>query len=48
MIGAVYLLLVDDLARMAGPLEMPLGILTSLIGAPFFLFLLTRTRRAWA
>jgi len=48
VIGAVYLLLVDDLARMAGPLEMPLGILTSLIGAPFFLFLLTRTRRAWA
>jgi iron complex transport system permease protein len=48
VIGAVYLLLVDDLARLAGALELPLGILTALIGAPFFLFLLTRTRKAWA
>jgi iron complex transport system permease protein len=47
VVGAVYLLLVDDLARLAGPLELPLGILTALIGAPFFLFLLARTRRAW-
>jgi iron complex transport system permease protein len=47
VIGGVYLLLVDDLARMVGPLEMPLGILTALIGAPFFIFLLARTRRAW-
>ena len=47
VIGGVYLLLVDDLARLAGPLEMPLGILTALIGAPFFIFLMARTRRAW-
>ena len=47
VIGAVYLLLVDDIARLAGPLEMPLGILTALIGAPFFIFLLARTRKAW-
>jgi iron complex transport system permease protein len=47
VVGAVYLLLVDDLARLAGPLELPLGILTALIGAPFFIFLLARTRRAW-
>ena len=47
VIGAVYLLLVDDLARMAGPLELPLGILTALIGAPFFIFLMARTRKAW-
>jgi iron complex transport system permease protein len=48
VIGGVYLLLVDDLARLAGPLEMPLGILTAIIGAPFFILLLARTRRAWA
>ncbi len=48
VIGAVYLLLVDDLARLAGPLELPLGVLTALIGAPFFIFLMARTRRAWA
>ena len=47
VIGGVYLLLVDDLARLAGPLEMPLGILTALIGAPFFIVLMARTRRAW-
>jgi iron complex transport system permease protein len=47
VIGATYLLVIDDIARMAGPLELPLGILTSLIGAPFFIFLLARTRRAW-
>jgi len=47
VIGGVYLLLIDDIARLAGPLEMPLGILTALIGAPFFIFLLARTRRAW-
>ncbi len=47
VIGGVYLLLVDDLARLAGPLEMPLGILTALIGAPFFILLMARTRRAW-
>ncbi len=48
VIGATYLLLVDDLARLAGPLELPLGVLTALIGAPFFLLLMARTRRAWA
>ena len=48
VLGGVYLLLVDDLARLAGPLEMPLGILTALIGAPFFILLMARTRRAWS
>lgn len=47
VIGAVYLLLVDDLARLAGPLELPLGVLTALIGAPFFIFLMARSRRGW-
>lgn len=47
VIGGVYLLLVDDIARLSGPLEMPLGILTSLIGAPFFIVLMARARRAW-
>ena len=47
VIGGVYLLMVDDIARLAGSLELPLGILTALIGAPFFIFLLARSRRAW-
>lgn len=38
--GAVFLILVDDVARTAFAAEIPLGILTSIIGAPFFIFLL--------
>jgi iron complex transport system permease protein len=43
--GASLLVLTDLLARtMISPLELPIGIVTSLLGAPFFLFLLLRTR----
>lgn len=47
LIGASYLLFVDDIARLVYTTEIPLGILTSLIGAPFFIWLLLRSRRAW-
>ena len=43
--GATLLVLTDLLARtIVSPLELPIGIVTSLLGAPFFLFLLLRTR----
>jgi len=45
LLGSCYLLLVDDVARCVYATEIPLGILTSLIGAPFFLYLLTTSRR---
>lgn len=48
LLGALYLLVVDDLARSLLAAEVPLGILTSLIGAPVFLVLLLKSRRAWA
>jgi iron complex transport system permease protein len=48
IMGGCFLLLVDDVARTAGVLEIPVGILTALIGAPFFLFLLIRERRSFA
>jgi iron complex transport system permease protein len=48
LLGSSYLLVVDDVARMAGAVEIPLGILTAVIGAPFFLFLLARAKRGWA
>jgi iron complex transport system permease protein len=48
VMGGVYLLLVDDVARTAMPTEIALGILTSLIGAPFFRSLLLRSHRGWA
>ncbi len=44
--GAVLLAGADVLARtLVAPAEMPIGILTAAIGAPFFLWLLTRARR---
>jgi iron complex transport system permease protein len=43
--GAIVLLSADTLARtMAAPAELPIGIVTALIGAPFFLILLLRQR----
>lgn len=44
IIGGTYLLLIDDFARSLFITEIPLGILTALIGAPFFLFLLIKQR----
>ena len=43
--GAVFLLLADIIARvMIAPQELPVGIITSLCGAPFFLFMLRRSK----
>jgi iron complex transport system permease protein len=46
-IGATYLLCMDGVARTAVATEIPLGILTAMIGAPFFAYLLRRTRGSW-
>ena len=44
--GASLLLLADLLARLLmAPAELPIGIVTALLGAPFFLYLLVRERR---
>lgn len=45
LIGAVFLTLTDTIARNAANIELPLGVLTSLIGAPFFLYLLIKGGR---
>ncbi len=43
LMGGMLLLLADDLARtVMAPLELPVGVLTALLGAPFFLWLLKR------
>ncbi|MFF4928188.1 FecCD family ABC transporter permease [Streptomyces griseofuscus] len=45
LLGALYLVLVDLLSRtLDRPDELPLGILTALLGAPFFLWLLRRDK----
>lgn len=43
-IGSIFMLLVDTVTRIIGPAEMPVSILTGLIGAPFFAWLLYRQR----
>ena len=47
-LGSVYLVLIDNLARSLTPAEIPIGILTAVIGAPFFGYLLKKTHGgAW-
>jgi iron complex transport system permease protein len=43
--GALFLLLVDNVSRNLMQTEIPIGILTSFIGAPFFLWLITRRKQ---
>jgi len=45
--GASFMLLVDDLARTVSVTEIPLGIITSLVGAPIFAYLIKRGRMGW-
>lgn len=45
IVGAGFLLLVDDIARLAATMEIPIGILTAFVGAPFFVYLITRGRK---
>lgn len=40
--GAAFLLLVDNVSRNLLAVEIPIGILTAFVGAPFFLYLMTR------
>lgn len=47
LLGAGFLLVVDDIARSATTMEIPLGILTALIGAPCFIVLLAKARGQW-
>jgi iron complex transport system permease protein len=50
LIGAIYLLLVDNLARTVTIAEIPLGIITTLIAVPFFAVIMRRiqSRSGWS
>lgn len=48
LLGAVFLVLIDTLARSAARVEIPLGLLTAVVGAPVFVWLLARGRRMWS
>ncbi len=42
IMGSAFMLIVDNIARLAATSEIPIGILTSFVGAPFFLYLIMR------
>jgi iron complex transport system permease protein len=46
VVGAIFLILADTLARsVMGAAEVPVGVITALFGAPFFLYLLRQKKR---
>jgi iron complex transport system permease protein len=46
LVGAIFLVWVDTLARtIIAPVELPVGIITALFGAPFFLYLLRKRKK---
>jgi iron complex transport system permease protein len=47
LLGAAFMLVVDTVGRSLARVETPLGILTAVLGAPFFLWLLARGRQTW-
>jgi iron complex transport system permease protein len=48
LIGAIYLIAVDNLSRMLFVVEIPMGIVTSLVGIPFFVIILRKAQKGWA
>jgi iron complex transport system permease protein len=47
LMGAAFMLAVDTLCRTLASIEVPPGVLTALIGTPFFLWLFALARRSW-
>jgi iron complex transport system permease protein len=46
IVGAIALILADAIARsLFAPRELPLGVVTALVGAPFFLHLLRQQKQ---
>lgn len=46
-VGATYIIIVDNLCRVLAATEIPIGILTAIIGAPIFAYLLRKTKGGW-
>lgn len=45
--GACFMVVVDDMARTLTGAELPVGVLTALIGAPLFIYMLVKGRKEW-
>ncbi|MDN6740395.1 MAG: iron ABC transporter permease, partial [Corynebacterium casei] len=47
LLGAIFLVVIDTLARSVSEAEIPISVLTALVGAPFFIYLLRKTGGGW-
>jgi len=47
LFGGTFLLIIDDFSRTASGFEIPIGVFTMLIGAPFFIYLMKKTNIGW-
>ncbi|MEM1485088.1 iron ABC transporter permease [Oscillospiraceae bacterium PP1C4] len=48
LIGGCFLLVIDNIVRGIEGVELPLGVLTALVGTPIFVLLLSRVRKGWS
>jgi iron complex transport system permease protein len=48
LLGGGFLLLIDTLARSMATVEVPVGLLTAVVGTPFFIWLLRHAHRSWS
>lgn len=47
LLGSAFLVLADDLSRSMFSIELPIGVLTSLIGGPIFIYIMFKTNKQW-
>jgi len=47
LFGGMFLLIIDDFSRTLSGFEIPTGVFTMLLGAPFFIFLMKKTNIGW-
>jgi len=47
LFGGMFLLIIDDFSRTLSGFEIPIGVFTMLLGAPFFIFLMKKTNIGW-
>jgi len=47
LVGAIYLLIIDNISRLAFSFEIPIGIITAIIGIPFFALVLKNSSKGW-
>jgi iron complex transport system permease protein len=48
LVGGSFLLIIDNVVRGVKGVELPLGVLTALVGTPVFVILLSRVKKGWS